>query len=246
MTEREIARRDPATVLPDEQPVVDQHREHLLDEQRVAAGGLGQPGRRLGREARAAEQVRDQLGRRLRVEGLEQERRGVQLAAAPVRSRVEELRPRGAHQHDRRVARPVHDVVHDVEERRLGPVDVLPERDSGRSAARSSRNRLIAHGVSSAEPTPSPTPRISPRRRAIDAACSSSATVSTRRATTSSGGSNAWTPSAVRTASATGQYVMPSPYGRQRPLTTLARPAHRRRGTPRPGATCPRPRPPAR
>ena len=125
----EIARRDPGPVLPDQHPVVDQHREHLLDEQRVAAGRLGEPVGRLGREARAAEQVRDQLGRGLRVEGLEQERRGVQLAAAPVRSRVEELRARGAHEHDRRVARPVHDVVDDVEERGLGPVDVLPERD---------------------------------------------------------------------------------------------------------------------
>jgi hypothetical protein len=46
----------------------------------------------LGRQTGAAEQVRDQFGRRLRVEGLEQQRRGVQLAAAPFRSRVEELR----------------------------------------------------------------------------------------------------------------------------------------------------------
>ena len=125
----EIARREPGPVLPDQHPVVDQHREHLLDEERVAAGRLGQSVRRLGRQTRAAEQVRDQLRRRLRVEGLEQQRRGVHLAAAPVRARVEELRASGAHEHDRGVARPVDDVIHDVEERRFGPVDVLPDRD---------------------------------------------------------------------------------------------------------------------
>ena len=45
---------DPAVVLADEQPVVDQHREHLLDEQRVAFGR----GRRSGRR-----DVVGQLGR---------------------------------------------------------------------------------------------------------------------------------------------------------------------------------------
>jgi hypothetical protein len=100
----EIARRDPRAVLPDQHPVVDQHREHLLDEERVAAGRLGQPVRRLGRQTGAAEQVRDQFGRRLRVEGLEEQRRGVQFAAAPFRPSVEELRASGAHEHDRGVA----------------------------------------------------------------------------------------------------------------------------------------------
>ena len=48
----EIARRDPGPVLPDQHPVVDHHREHLLDEQRVASGRLREPVGRLGCESR--------------------------------------------------------------------------------------------------------------------------------------------------------------------------------------------------
>ena len=84
-------------------------------------------------------------------ERLEQERGRVELAAAPVRSSVEKLGPRDAEEEDRRVAREVGDVLDEVDELGLGPLQVvdhgdlrpidcalleqLPERDSrlGRS-----------------------------------------------------------------------------------------------------------------
>src|SRR3954447_26813724 len=56
---------------------------------------------------------------------LEQERGCVQLAATPRRAKIEELRARDTEQEDRRVARRVDEMVEQVEERWLRPVDVL-------------------------------------------------------------------------------------------------------------------------
>ena len=54
-------------------------------------------------------------------------RGGVQLAAAPAGPQLEQLRPGDAQQEDRRVARPVRDVLDQVEERRLRPLDVVED-----------------------------------------------------------------------------------------------------------------------
>ena len=60
----EVAGRRPAAVLADEQAVVDQHRQHLLDEQRVALGAPRRCGRAAsGAEPGRAEQVLDQARR---------------------------------------------------------------------------------------------------------------------------------------------------------------------------------------
>ena len=62
-------------------------------------------------------------------ERLEQDRRRVQLAAAPTGPQLEQLRPGDAEQEDRCVARPVGDVLDQVEEDRLGPLDVVEDDD---------------------------------------------------------------------------------------------------------------------
>ena len=62
-------------------------------------------------------------------ERLEQERGCVQLAAAPARSLVEELRARDAEEEDRRVAREVGDVLDEVDEDRLRPLQVVDHDD---------------------------------------------------------------------------------------------------------------------
>ena len=81
-------------------------REHLLDEERVALGGLEDPvaQRRVerGRSSSASMSSLGLVGR----ERLEQDGRRVQLAAAPARTAVEQLGPREAEQQDRRVAAP--------------------------------------------------------------------------------------------------------------------------------------------
>ena len=62
-------------------------------------------------------------------ERLEQERRRVQLAAAPAGSDVEQLGARDAEEEDRRVAREVGDVLDEVDEDRLGPLQVVDDDD---------------------------------------------------------------------------------------------------------------------
>src|SRR5207247_10333120 len=62
-------------------------------------------------------------------ERLEQDRARVELASGPAGPLVEQLGPRKAEQEHRRVAAQVDDVLDQVEQRRLGPVDVLEDGD---------------------------------------------------------------------------------------------------------------------
>ena len=112
---------------------LDEHADGLLDEERVALGALD----RLLREclrplARRAgeliEQLLDELRALLLGQRIELDRGRAHAAPAPAGARVEELGPREAEDQDRR-ANPVGDVLDEVEQRRLGPVDVLEEQD---------------------------------------------------------------------------------------------------------------------
>ncbi len=68
--------------------------------------------------------------RRLLVgERRERERRRVELAAAPARSALEELGPRSRDDEQRHVGQPVDELVEEVEEALVGPVDVLDDDD---------------------------------------------------------------------------------------------------------------------
>ena len=75
------------------------------------------------------EQAADQLGSLLVGERRERERRGVQLAAAPARPALEELGPRRRDDEQRYVGHPVDELVEEVEEALVGPVDVLDDDD---------------------------------------------------------------------------------------------------------------------
>ena len=132
---REVLDRAPRAVLEPQQSVVDQHREHLLDEQRVALGRLEDPGPGGWRDLGTAEEVVHQRRRRLAVERLQQDRARVHLPARPPRADLEKLRARHAEEQERGVARPVGEVLDQVEEGRLGPVDVV-EHHGHRPVAR--------------------------------------------------------------------------------------------------------------
>src|SRR5262249_57512047 len=92
--------------------------------------------------------------------------RGIQLASGPAGPSIEELRARGADEQDARLARPVRNVLHEVEEGWLGPVDVVQDHDEGalggkrlEELAHSPRDLLPAPErlVAAAAPPPSPT-----------------------------------------------------------------------------------------
>jgi hypothetical protein len=84
----------------------------------------------------------------LRAERLQQHGRRIDLAPGPARATVEELRSGGAEQQDRRVPRQIGDVLDEVEERLLAPVDVVEDADD-RSDATVSSSFRNAYAISS-------------------------------------------------------------------------------------------------
>ena len=130
-----------------------EHRDHLLDEQRITLGGredaLAQP------DLDGARELAEEELARVAAERFEQNGCGVQLPSGPAGPAVEQLRARHAQQQDRCVARPVRDVLDQVEEGVFRPVQVVPHDDERRSRAASSNRRLTANAISSFEATPS-------------------------------------------------------------------------------------------
>ena len=107
---------------------VGHHRQHLLDEERVALRGGCDALLRVCVDA-GQEQVVDEPRRLVRSQGLEQHRGCVQLPAAPAGPVIQQLRPGDAEQEQRRVPSEVGDVVDEVEERWLGPLEVVEDED---------------------------------------------------------------------------------------------------------------------
>ena len=146
---RQILRGDPAAILAEEESVVFEHPEHLLEEQRVAARGLGDPLCGPFLESVATQDRRDQFRALFIAERSERQRARVRGPASPRRPRVHQVGPRQAEQQDRDVVAPASEVLDQVEEGRLGPLEVVDgrRRAAGRERA-CSRNRRIAQKVS--------------------------------------------------------------------------------------------------
>ena len=125
----EVDRGGPATVFVDEEPVVDHHRQHLFDEERIAFGRVGDSRLESLHKLGLANDVRDKLSALVRGERLQQGRGRVELPTSPLRSDVEELGPCHANEEHRSASRPVGDVFDTVEEDRLAPVDVVEHND---------------------------------------------------------------------------------------------------------------------
>ncbi len=107
--------------------VLAHHREHLLDVQRVSGRGGRDAVEQVAFELRVSEEISDQRLAFVVAERLEEDRRRVHLAATPVGSDVEELGARDAEQEDRRIAREVGDVLDEVDEDRLGPLQIVDD-----------------------------------------------------------------------------------------------------------------------
>ena len=97
----------------------------LLCVQRVALRAIQQRLLDLGRQNAAREDLRDQDRGLLRGEGSEPDHRGVQRSAAPARAALEQLRPRAADDEERDAAQPIDELVDEVEQALVGPVQVL-------------------------------------------------------------------------------------------------------------------------
>ena len=202
--------------------VLEQEREHLLDEERVSARSLddccrarssSSPGRR---GCRGASRSRPRTA--ARAEPMSRSA----FPAAPLRPHLEQLGPGDADEEDRCVARPVGDVVDEVEKCRLAPVDVVEDEHERPAACerlderpdRPERLLGAAHVGPRARRPRRAAARRARRPRPRRASAASLARFSSGRVGSSR-------PAASRTASSTGQYVIPSPYGRQRPRATM-------------------------
>ena len=157
---------------------------------------------------------------------LEQNRGGVELSACPPGAHIEELRAGEADEQDRRVARPVGDVLDEIEERGLAPVDVVEDDDERLARAPAPRTASARTG---SRPRRPPRPRRGRSTRPRRCATSSASVLLARgprsaSRSPSAGESASSSPTASLMTSSSGQNVMPSPYGRQRPRTTSARP----------------------
>jgi len=97
----------------------------LLRVERIALSSFQQRLLDLGRKQPAVEDVRDQRGRLLPGKRGEPKRRGVHLPATPARTALEQLRPRAANDEQRDSAQPVDELVDEVEQALVGPVEVL-------------------------------------------------------------------------------------------------------------------------
>ena len=169
-----------------------QHREQLLDEERIALGHFRIRDR--ASSSSSASRAGPRSARRSPAgQRLERDR-----VAAHAGRTSRKLRSGEAEEQHRRIPRPVGEMLDQVEQRRLGPVDVLEDE----------RQRMFARPCLEPFRTSQTTSSGSPRRRA--------------------------TPVAPRAepggrSPTSGQYVMPSPYGRHRP-DEHARLALERRG----------------
>ena len=116
---------DPVAVQAAQPALLDQGGQQLLQEQRVALGRPGDPpGGRLGQGHRPG-QGGQQPGRLGVAERLQQQGGGVQLAPGPAGPVLQELRPGHGHQQDGGAAAVVGHVLDQVEQARLGPVEVV-------------------------------------------------------------------------------------------------------------------------
>ena len=89
-------------------------------------------------------------------ERLEQDRRGVQLAAAPARPDVEQLGSRDAEEEDRRGTRPVDDVLDEVEHRLAPPSGGRRSRARAAARGRAPRGGHVSRAASRPARTGSP------------------------------------------------------------------------------------------
>ncbi len=133
-------RRDPRTVLEPDHPFVDEHRQELLDEERISLRGSHDPLADLVVEVCHAEEVLGDRGRVLL-------RQAVELDAAragarrPLREALDELVPSRADEEERGVGRSGDDLLDEIEERRFGPMDVV-EEDEKRAFRREALEEL--------------------------------------------------------------------------------------------------------
>ena len=132
-------RRLVGAALARQQAAVDEHADRLDRVERDALGSLEDLSAELDRKP-GHRSLEEALELR-RGERLQEERGEAALRGAPGRPALEELRSGGGDDEDRSVARPVDEVLDEVEERVIGPVEILEQQDRRARCRRAARRR---------------------------------------------------------------------------------------------------------
>ena len=101
----------------------------LLRIERIAACAFQQRLLGLGGQHGSLQELRDEERGLILAERRERERCGIELAAAPAGTPLEQLGPRGRDRQQRHVRNPVDELVHEVEQALVRPVEVLEDDD---------------------------------------------------------------------------------------------------------------------
>ena len=109
--------------------LLEEELRELLGVERIAARSLEQHELRVGGEHGPIEKPAEEESGLLVGERRKSEGRRVQLAAAPTRPSLEKLRPGGRDDEERNVGHPVDELVEEVEQAVVGPVQVLHHED---------------------------------------------------------------------------------------------------------------------
>ena len=192
-----------------ERSAVDEHRDELLDEERVALRGVDDPPADVLGAARAAEQRLDDARRCPRRSGPQLDARRA-VAFRPAHPALRSSSSWRAPVQSTRTARPRSCSSEVLERsRNVGSAQWMSSKthDERPSPASSSRSRRAAQKISSTGSRSCESPIADARR----AATSPSPTSAASLASASSGGSSSPIDAAWRTTSASGQNVMPSP-----------------------------------
>ena len=202
-----------------------EHARELLRVERIAARVREQPRLKVGVDRRPPEQRVQECRRLLLGERRQQDRRRVDLAAAPVGATRQQLGPGGAEDQQRHAARPVDEVVDEVEQRVVGPVQVLEDEDERAlvgdrlEEAAPGREGLVAAvarclvGVEPGERAQAPLDPCGVGR-IVDESLDRLAKLLPRPRL---GPSDSRIPACALTISPSAQNVTPSPYGSERP-----------------------------
>ena len=106
-----------------------QHAHVLLCVERITAGAVEELGLRAGLEQRPVAQRRNQLRRLVGRQRRQRDVRGVELPSGPRRASLEQLQPRGAEDQHRDISHPVREMLDEVEQALVGPLQILEDED---------------------------------------------------------------------------------------------------------------------
>ena len=127
----DIDREMPAVAGAGEDAIVNEHLHEFADEQRVAFRGFGEAVDQVGRELVGVQQASGELAGGVRIEPFEPDRGGdVAPHLGELRAQLAQLWS-GESEHHHRCRDPLREVVEQVPEQRLGPLDVVDDDQQG-------------------------------------------------------------------------------------------------------------------